>query len=89
MVLPGRWFAFCGVGASTDLIASHLRQLKAHPGKKEILLGGALRGKLVGWPQNPGTRKMVHSMRRTWRMEGEQVDPEQYRRSLLCTPALS
>ena len=88
MVLPGRRFAFCGVGASTDLSASHLCQLKAYPRKKESLLGGALRGKLVGWSQNTGTRKMVHSIRRTWRMGGEQVDPEQYRRSPLCTPVL-
>lgn len=46
MVLPGRWVVFSGVGASTDLNASHLRHLKAYPGEKASLLGGALGGEV-------------------------------------------
>lgn len=57
---------------------SHLSQLKQPvPGRKrERLLGGALRGKLLGWPQNTGAGKIGPFCSQSLEDKREQVDPE-------------
>lgn len=64
---------------------SHLSQLKEPvPGRKrERLLGGALRGRFLGWPQNTGAGKIGPLCSQSLEDTREQVDPEN-RRNPCC-----